>query len=112
MGRRENREAMATELTELTEQVQTLNRCLQACIDYWKQDNDELGYDCFLKSLDQLDTVIDQAELSSAQSHQLGLSLEHLHQCVCKKDFIAMIDCIEFELLAITENLQSVGECV
>ncbi len=98
--------------TERTKQVETLNRCLQACIDYWKQDNDELGYDCFLQSLDQLDTVIDQAELSVAQSQQLGLTLEHLYQYVCQKDFTAMIDCLEFELLSITENLQSVGECV
>lgn len=81
-------------------QLEQLGNLIALCIGNWKSGYDPEGYERFIRSLEQLEHIVDvQYDLIEDQKARLFLCLENMYQYVQNKDLFAVCDVLEYEWL-------------
>lgn len=86
-----------------------LETAISSCIQEWKRDNDETGYERFLQSLDLLEAMADAAAADGgSEPAKLVPLLTKLHAHVRNRDIVAIVDEFEWSLIPFVRDWRKV----
>ncbi|HDT6579393.1 TPA: hypothetical protein QFT23_005685 [Bacillus cereus] len=94
---------------KVVQELERLDHISTSCVVNWKQGNDAGCYEDFIRTLEQLEFMVDchSDRLTERKEGLLSL-VKELYQYVWNKDMIGIIDLLEYELkLFINEWRQS-----
>lgn len=90
-------------------ELERLEQLMASCVENWKQEHDEAGYENFLYSLEYLKRIVHvRNDWLEEQKEQLLSHLEDLYLVVQNKDIIAICDVMEWALLPLIRGWRKV----
>jgi hypothetical protein len=83
----------------VVDELEQMEHCIAACVGNWNLQQDTVGYQLFMRFLQQLEAIVDTYWDEFGESEeQLLTCLDHLYLDVKNKDIIAIGDVLNDEL--------------
>ncbi|KJS81117.1 MAG: hypothetical protein JM58_17805 [Peptococcaceae bacterium BICA1-8] len=95
------------EFTPLKKKSDRLHNSLRASIQHFREGNDQLGWDNFQNSMEDLENLLEfeqYFEDSKCDIQKITTGLQSLYVCMQNKDVIGMTDVLEFTLYPLTNQ--------